>query len=401
MRLTELLRLVWIHVRQNRLKVLLNSLGIIVGTITIVLVIAIGQGAEQEAARQYSSLSADTLYLKVDYGAAMRAKQIRVEPLTPELLQHILDESSVLTGMYLRQSTMKQVKFGKEKADLTIVGVTEGYSEISNLALTAGFDFSEAHYEQGANAVILGYNVAKTYFKNEEEAVGKTLTIQQKRYQVIGVLQRSGDGLQGISTDDALFIPYANYQAKGFSNEYDFPEAVGKASSVKKIKLAIQEIRSTLDYYLQHGELYDIEDAGSRIEAATASARTMNALLISMAAIVFVVSGIGIMNVLFVTIRERTCEIGILKALGTRRKDILVQFLLESSAIGVFGGCVGVLLSFIALPLLERSANIPIVPVPQGMIIALIFAVGTGTLFGFYPAYCASKLIPVNALNVE
>ena len=161
------------------------------------------------------------------------------------------------------------------------------------------------------------------------------------------------------------------------------------------------EIKSTVNYYMNDGDKYLVEDAGSRIEAATESAKTMKLLLISVAAIVFAVGGIGIMNVLFATIRERTKEIGILKALGMKRADILLQFLLESVAIGVFGGAAGAVLSFGAIPLIEKYTDIPVSPSFQGIAAAFIFAVVTGTLFGFYPAYKASKLIPVDALNVE
>lgn len=145
---------------------------------------------------------------------------------------------------------------------------------------------------------------------------------------------------------------------------------------------------------------YSVSDAGTWIEAATASATTMKLLLVSVAVIVFVVGGIGIMNVMFVTVKERTKEIGILKALGAKEKDILFQFLLESFCIGVFSGAVGVALSFPAIALMAFT-EIPVWPSWDGKVLACVFAVATSTLFGFYPAYKASLLMPVQALAEE
>lgn len=136
MKITELIRLIWINVKQNRFKAMLTSLGIIVGTLTIVLVIAIGRGGEQEAARQFSGLSADTIYIKPDWASiySMQGSN-KIEKLDEEDLGHIMDETTVLSGIYLRESGYKQVKIKRQKANLSIVGVTEGYAEISNFTL--------------------------------------------------------------------------------------------------------------------------------------------------------------------------------------------------------------------------------------------------------------------------
>ena len=134
MRLSELLRIIWINVKQNRSKVILNSLGIIAGTLTIILVIAIGQGGENEAAKQFSGLSADTIYLKPDQSAILSEKRRKIERLSIENIKQILEESNALVGMYLRESTYTEVKFGKEKTNIEVVGVTKGFAEISNFS---------------------------------------------------------------------------------------------------------------------------------------------------------------------------------------------------------------------------------------------------------------------------
>ena len=350
MKSIELLRMVWINMMQNKFKVILTSLGIIVGTMTIVLVIAIGQGAEQQAAAQFSGLSADTIYVNLNY-AAMGGEFdfTKIERLTEENLNQIKEESTALSDIYLRAETTKEVGIGRQKEYLSIVGVTEGYADVSNLLFSMGSDFSIDDLEEGTNVAVIGNGIVEKYFTSEADALGQKIKIGEDRYEIIGVLQRNEDGLQGMNHDNSIYIPYTTVKENKILDDMVIPQIVGKAKKLNMVKLAMKEIESTLDYYLNDSDLYIVEDAGSRIDAATQSARTMKLLLVSVATIVLIVGGIGIMNVLFVTIKERTKEIGVLKALGSTSKDIMLQFLLESVSIGVFGGAVGIILSLGAM----------------------------------------------------
>lgn len=398
MRLSEILRMIGVNLIQNKSKVLLTSLGIIIGTLTIIMVIAIGRGGEEQIARQYTNMSAETVYVNVSFGQNMDMSS--VPRLKPEHIDTILDENPYLKGMYLRCTTSQEVVIGREKKPMNLAGVTGGYGEISNLLLETGADFSDADLEEGSRVVILGADIAKENFGSAEDAVGATIRIGNYSYEVIGVLQKKSEGLQGLSPDVTVFLPYLTAQEDGVFNDYSFPQAVGLAQDTKVIEKAKARLKSTLDYLLEDSTMYDVEDAGSRIDAALESARTMKMLLISVAAIVFLVGGIGIMNVLFVSVKERTREIGILKAIGTSKHDILLQFLLESMGIGLFGGMIGVLLSYGAMPLMKLT-DIAVVPSIGGKVAALIFAVSTSAIFGFYPAYKASVLKPIDALNYE
>lgn len=399
MKLLELIKLVCLNMLQNKFKVLSTSLGIVVGAVTIVLVIAIGQGGEEQAAKHYSGLSADTIYLNPNYEKLGAAPE-KIPKLTPELLKTLLEENPYLTGLYLRNTFYKELQYGKEKEYVNLAGVTQEYSAVSALSFAAGADFSDEDMEDGKPVVILGSRLAKKFFSNENDAVGKKIKIGDKKYTVIGVLARSEEGMQGLSFDDSAILPYVTMEKNDLAGEYSIPQAVGKAAGVERVKAAIKELQSSLNYYLTDGSLYTIEDAGSRIEAATESARNMKNILISVAAIVFVVGGIGIMNVLFVTIRERTGEIGVLKALGSTNGAILLQFLLESVSIGIFSGIVGVLLSTFALQLMGTT-DIPLSPSLSGMLAAFAFSVLTSAVFGLYPACKAAGLKPVEALDFQ
>lgn len=390
--------MIGVNLVQNKSKVMLTSLGIIIGTLTIIMVIAIGRGGEEQIARQYTNMSAETVYVNVSFGQDMDMSSI--PRLKPEHIDTILDENPYLKGMYLRCTTSQEVVIGREKKQMNLAGVTGGYGDISNLPIETGADFSDADQEEGNRVAVLGADLAKENFGSAEDAVGETIRIGNYPYEVIGVLQKKSEGLQGLSPDATVFLPYLTAQEDEVFNDYSFPQAVGLAQDTKVIEKAKARLKSTLDYLLEDSIMYSVEDAGSRIDAALESARTMKMLLISVAAIVFLVGGIGIMNVLFVSVKERTREIGILKAIGTSKHDILLQFLLESMGIGLFGGMIGILLSYGAMPLMKLT-DIAVVPSIGGKAAALLFAVSTSAIFGFYPAYKASVLKPIDALNYE
>ncbi len=402
MRMRELLHMVGVNMMRNKFRSLLTSLGIIVGTITIILVIAIGQGGERKAAEQFSGLSADTIYVNTNYAALTSGLSIAPDDeLTPKLLEQIMDESVALEGMYLRTNSYTEVKLGGKKELIQLYGVTDGYADISGLSIELGQDLSESDHEGGSRVAVIGRGLADKYFGSAKAALGQNVLIDKFNYRIIGVLERSGDGLQGMNPDDTLFAPYSALVQQDAVLESTYGNMVGKARGIDNVKLAMREIESTLRYRLNMPSLYKVEDAGSRINAATASARNMKLLLISVAAIVFLVSGIGIMNVLFVTIKERTREIGILGALGMRRRDILMQFLMESMCIGMSGGAVGVVLSGLCLAAMRSYTEIPLYESVEGKLVAFLFAVITGTLFRLYPALKASRLRPVEALAEE
>lgn len=400
MRLSEIFHIVYVNMIENKFRLLLTTLGIIVGTITIILVIAIGKGGEMEAAKQFSNLSADTVYVNLDYSAlGIKTDISTVQKLTPDIVTKIMEESTTLQGLYLRASIYKEVIYKSTKQSSNLVGVTKGYAEISNIIIDQGVDFSEYDFEDGERVAIIGSKTAEKLF-GTDEFVGKYIKIGDFRYKIIGLLRRSEDGLQGVDTDSSIFIPYAAMIKDNFLDKYTTTQAVGKAMSIDSIERAKKEIKSTLNYYMDDSSAYSVSDAGTRIDAATASATTMKLLLVSVAGIVFIVGGIGIMNVMFVTVKERTKEIGILKALGAKRKDILFQFLIEAFCIGIFSGGIGVVLSFFAIKFMKYT-DIPVYPTLDGKMIALLFAVATSTIFGFYPAYKASMLMPVKALAEE
>lgn len=390
--------MILVNLVQNKFKVLLTSLGIIIGTVTIILVIAVGRGGEKQIADQFTSMSAETLYINMQYAPSISPE--KTEKLTPEILENILAENPYLKDIYMRAIEYQEVNIAGKKVNASLIAVTEGYGDISSFQIDQGEDFAQQDYENGTKLVVVGHSFAEKYFETPENAVGNLIEIKGYRYKIIGVLAKKSEGLQGVNPDDSIFIPFEAAEQEQLINAITIPQAVGRSVDTDTVQKAMKRIKSTLDYVMEDSSMYLIEDAGSRMDAATQSAKTMKLLLVSVAAIVFIVGGIGIMNVLFVSVKERTREIGILKAIGTSKRDILLLFLLESVGMGVFGGIVGVLLSYLAMPLMKYT-QIPVVVSQDGLVIAFLFAVFTSTIFGFYPANKAAQLKPIDALNYE
>lgn len=400
MRFSEILNITFINLIQNKFKVILTSLGIIVGTVTIITVIAIGKGGEEEVKKQFAGLSAGSVFINIDY-TKPDLDFNKLPILDEEKMKIIKEDSNSVSSVALNVSGNSQVEIlGKDEVE-PVIGITNDYQGINNFVVKFGEELSVDHDEFEKKVILLGINIAEKYFKDEESSIGRSIKIKGKSYEVVGVLERKGDGMQGVSPDQSIFIPYSTAYKYVYNKKNSIPQGVVLINDIDKVTEGILSIKSSLEYIFDdEAEKFAVEDAGSRMEAASASAKTMNLLLMSVASIVFIVGGIGIMNVLFVSVKERTQEIGILKALGSSKKDIMTQFLLESVLISSFGGVFGIILSYLIIPL-TNYLGVAVVFQPSGKVIALLFAIITGTVFGFYPAYKASQLRPVEALSYE
>ena len=314
--------------------------------------------------------------------------------------EYLLENMQGISEGTISYTTRTSVDGGdlEEAAVYTIAGVQENYASISNLKLSAGEFISAESNENKEKSCVLGANAAEEIFGSAIDAYGSILYIDQRIYVVDGVLEAMGSVASGISPDDAIFIPYAT-GIKYLVGEEVRPTLTILAQDVEQTEEIIAEAQSLLEERYPNSA-FTFSDAGSKMEAAEASNRILTMLLAAMALLVFFVGGIGIMNVLFVSVKERTNEIGILKAIGCSRANILTEFLLEAAAISLIGGILGSLASLAVTPVV-RTFDIRVELSVPAFAAALFFAVVTGTLFGFYPAYKASKLVPVDALGAE
>ena len=444
MKFSEICRLVWLNLVQNKFKVFLTSTGIIVGTATIMLVIAIGTGGKLEVAEQFKNLNAGSIDISYEYngsdsfdfrggggdmpgrmGQAMPGgnggfegggnpfqdfqgfgnmeNQMNTEQivLSEDDVEELENEIEGIADTTISYTTKEDVEGGnlEESTSYTIAGVKENYEKVSNLEMAIGEFLTEDNDTYKERTCVLGYSVAKEIFDSVLDAYDSSIYIDNRSYVVNGVLAEVGTVASGISPDEAIFIPYET-GIKYLTGKDVSPTITVVAQEVDQVETIMEQIEAVLAQSYGDNVSFTISDAGSKMDAASQSNETLTLLLMAMAAIVFVVGGIGIMNVLFVSVKERTNEIGILKAIGCDQRDILIEFLLEASSISLVGAILGVLVSLGITPVIE-SFSVRVELSVWGGLLSLLFGVLTGTIFGFYPAYKASRLIPVVALNLE
>lgn len=321
--------------------------------------------------------------------------------LSEDDVEELENEIEWIADTTISYTTKEDVEGGnlEESTSYTIAGVKENYEKVSNLEMAIGEFLTEDNDTYKERTCVLGYSVAKEIFDSVLDAYDSSIYIDNRSYVVNGVLSEVGTVASGISPDEAIFIPYET-GIKYLTGKDVSPTITVVAQEVDQVETIMEQIEAVLAQSYGDNVSFTISDAGSKMDAASQSNETLTLLLMAMAAIVFVVGGIGIMNVLFVSVKERTNEIGILKAIGCDQRDILIEFLLEASSISLVGAILGVLVSLGITPVIE-SFSVRVELSVWGGLLSLLFGVLTGTIFGFYPAYKASRLIPVVALNLE
>ena len=395
MKLRQLLKLIFTNITQNKVRTFLTTLGVIVGTATIFLVMAIGAGGEAQVNEQYSKLNVGTIVVMV----AQRGRV--VDPLTKKDADLFLQSENIASSFPVLRGS-GDINFNSVSYRGAYTAILPGFQESNHLTIMQGRGLEDEDENKKNKVAVVGSELANTLTDGSpSELMGRSISISSRKFEVVGIYNRVGDSGSGNSFDDAAFVPYTVGE-KFLLGTRANPIIMVQATGLKTVQAAISDITNALNEAHRGGgaEQFRIMDAGSRLAAAQESARSMSLLLLAVAAVVLVVSGIGIMNVMFVTVKERTREIGTLKAIGAKKKDILNQFLIEAVIISLAGGVVGVLAGFLTVPVL-RYFELPALPSVSGILLGLLFSVFTGIFFGFYPAWKAADLSPLEALRYE
>ncbi|TCV82511.1 ABC transporter permease [Sulfurirhabdus autotrophica] len=397
----------WGAMALNRMRAGLTMLGMIIGVASVVLMLAIGQGAQSTVNDSIASMGANLFIILsgATTSGGLRFGSGTTPTLTLEDSQAISKLTTIKAVAPIYSGTA-QLAYGANNWSTSVSGTTQQYLEVRNWSLDSGQSFNASDVRAASKVVLIGQTVAKNLF-GEEDPVGKTIRIKNSPFLVIGLLSNKGQSLDGRDQDDTALVPVTTAQTKLFGNP--FPGTVryimAQAISDNMMEEAEQDIAQALR--LRHRISVNAEDdftvrnLAALAETAASATKVLSFMLGAIASISLLVGGIGIMNIMLVSVTERTREIGIRMAIGARRKDILLQFLLEAVMICVMGGLAGVLLGVMGAWLVSKFAEMTVVVTLNSIGISFLFAAATGIFFGFYPARKAAYLKPVEALRYE
>lgn len=369
----------------NKMRSLLTMLGIIIGVMAVIILVSITQGATQGITDSISSMGSDQITAVITgEDAAVSAED--VEDLTK---YNTIDNVATVI------STSQTVKKGTTSSTYSIVGITPSYFTVQDIAIQSGRLLADSDVEWYTNVAVIGTEVAEELF-DTWDAVGGTITIGDRNYTVIGVLEEQGSSLVG-SDDSKILIPYST--AKRITGQSSVSSFYVQASSSENVNLAINTISSFLLQQTRDEDAYTVNNQSSILDTMDSVTNTMSLLLAGIAAISLIVGGIGIMNIMLVSVTERTREIGIRKAVGAKRRHIMTQFLCESCILSVLGGVIGLLMSLGGISIYNLVTSSTVSMNWSIAAAAIAFCAVIGILFGSYPAGKASRLMPIDALH--
>jgi putative ABC transport system permease protein len=402
---TNILRLAIRALARNKLRSALTMLGIIIGVGAVIASVAVGEGASGQIQQQISNLGDNMVWIEAGGRAVngVRSGTRGTKTLVLGDLKAVQQEIPAVYNCSPHVDTQVQIVYGNQNWFSQVRGVSPEYLAVRRWSLARGVSFSAEDTEHAANIVLLGQTIVTNLF-GSEDPVGKTIRIQNAQARVIGVLNPKGQSPSGQDQDDTMIMPFTTVQKKIKGIDW-LNDIMCSAVSVAAIPTAERQITALLRerHHLRADEESDfnLRHPAEIAEARAESQRIMTILLASIASVSLVVGGIGIMNIMLVSVTERTREIGVRLAIGATEGDVRMQFLGEATVLSLLGGSIGVLVGIVGSTILSSTLRWPTRIPLEALLIAVIFSGAVGIFFGYYPAYKASHLDPIEALRYE
>ena len=395
-------------IRINKMRSGLTMLGIIIGVGSVIAMLAVGTGASEKIKEQLSSMGTNLLLVLPGSttSGGLRMGLGSQPTLTKDDADAVLREIPKVQEVAPVLSGAAQVVYGNQNWSTGVYGSTPGIFVVRDLSLIAGRGFTEQDVRSATKVAVLGQTVVTNLF-GSANPVGQVIRIKKLPFTVIGVLAEKGQSMQGQDQDDIIYIPVTTAQKKIFGTA--FPGMVRnimvKVRNAEDLNAVETELNNLLRQRHRIGPREDndfqVRNLADMMQMAEQSARVMTLLLGAIASVSLLVGGIGIMNIMLVSVTERTREIGIRMAVGAKTWDIRLQFIIEAITLSLIGGMIGIILGIIASQLLSYFAGLTTIISPLAVILAVGFSGLVGVFFGFYPAYKASLLNPIDALRYE
>lgn len=391
---------------RNKMRTFLTMLGIIIGVASVIAMLAIGQGSKKSIQDQISSMGTNMLMIRPNSDApgGVRMESSSMQTLTVKDVVALQNECPSVAAISPMVSGRGQVIYGSKNWPTSIQGVSSSFLEIRKMELKDGVMFTEQDVATSAKVCILGQTVIQNLFPDGESPIGKTIRFKNIPFKVIGILAEKGENTFGQDQDDIILTPYSTIQKRVLAITY-IQNIYASAVDEKSTDAALAEIKAALRK--SHGlkdsqdDDFSVRSQAELINTFSSVTQMLTILLAAIASISLLVGGIGIMNIMFVSVTERTREIGLRMAIGGREIDIMFQFLIEAVMISVAGGILGVSLGITASYALASILSWPIAITYLSIILSFLVCFVTGVFFGWYPARKASYLDPIEALRYE
>ena len=387
---------------RNTMRSILTALGIIIGVGAVIAMVSIGNGAKAQVEAQVASLGQNviTVFSGSMSSGGMRGGWGSAPTLTIEDAEAIEREVTGIVGVSPEVRDRNQVLANGLNWNTSVNGESPSYPDIRSWKIANGAMFSEQDVRSVAKVCVIGKTVADQLFANSDP-VGQTLRIRNIPFKILGVLDAKGFNLFGQDQDDTVIVPYTSHM-KRLSRRTNISSILIQAASAEVIDKVQKDITEVLTQRRKGREPdFTVRNQVELAQTATATTQTMTLLLAAIASVSLLVGGIGIMNIMLVSVTERTREIGIRLAIGAHGSDVLMQFLIEATFLSSLGGVIGILLGIGSSQLVSDLYGWPVLVSTASVVIAFVFSAAVGMFFGFYPARKAAQLDPIDALRYE